>query len=43
MVMEALGSLMVKTVSGGFIHGFDVGRDRNFVVSVSHLLFANDT
>lgn len=41
--MEALSRPLDKSVLGGFIDGFDVGRDRGSLVTVSHLLFADDT
>lgn len=41
--MEALGRMLDKAVLGGFIHGFELGRDRGSVVTVSHFLFADDT
>lgn len=39
----ALSRLLAKSVLGGFIHGFDLGRVRGSMVSVSHLFFADDT
>lgn len=41
--MEALSSLLDKAVLGGFIRGFRIGRHKELEVTVSHLLFADDT
>lgn len=43
LVMEGLSRLLDMSVLGGFIHGFSLGRVREAVVTVSHLLFADDT
>lgn len=43
IVMEALSRLLDKAVMGGYIRGFDIGRHRDLEVTVSHLLFADDT
>lgn len=43
LVMEALSRLMDRAALGGFIRGFPVGRGRDLEVTVSHLLFADDT
>ena len=41
--MEALSCMMVVAVNEGFICGFSVEARSDDHVSVSHLLFANDT
>lgn len=41
--MEALSLMMGKAANGVFFKGFEVGNDRDSIVSVSHLLFADDS
>lgn len=43
IIMEALSRLIDKAVEGGFISGFRIGRFGEREVTVSHLLFADDT
>lgn len=43
LIMEVLSRLLDKAVAGGFIKGFKVDRDAVPGLSVSHLLFADDT
>jgi hypothetical protein len=43
IVMEALSKLSSATVHRGFLSGFSVGSGSNGVISISHLLFADDT
>lgn len=43
IVMEALGQMVEAAVRGGFLFGFSVGNDLNGSITLSHLLFADDT
>ena len=43
LIMEVLSCMLWRSVERGFIRGFQVGRDAQSNVSVSHLLYANDT
>lgn len=43
LVMEALSLMINKAIVGGFFHGFRVGNARGLSVSVSHLLFVDDS
>jgi hypothetical protein len=43
LIMEVLSRMLRRSVERGFIKGFQVGRDRHSSVSVSHLLYADDT
>uniref|UniRef100_A0A2N9H4Z9 Reverse transcriptase domain-containing protein n=1 Tax=Fagus sylvatica TaxID=28930 RepID=A0A2N9H4Z9_FAGSY len=43
LIMEVLSRMLQRSVERGFIKGFQVGRDAQSTVSVSHLLYADDT
>ena len=43
LVMEALSRLIQRGVRGGLLDGFEVGDDCRRRISVSHLLYADDT
>ena len=43
LVMEALGRMLDKAVYDGHMSGFGVGSEEGRSLSVSHLLFADDT
>jgi hypothetical protein len=43
VVMEALSRMLFSSVERGFLSGFSVGSRNNEALSVSHLLFADDT
>ncbi|XP_059669320.1 uncharacterized protein LOC132314474 [Cornus florida] len=43
IVMEGLTRLMRKVEDLGYIRGFRVGRDVDYQIQISHLLFADDT
>ena len=43
IVMEALSRLFDKAVRVGLLSGFSVGRRVDDPLTISHLLFANDT
>jgi hypothetical protein len=43
IVMEALSKLLDKAIVGNFLTGFSVGGGPSASISVSHLLFADDT
>lgn len=43
IVMEALSRMMNELVVGGAMGGFDIGGQGGTVVSISHLLFADNT
>ena len=41
--MEELSGMLDRAVEGGFLSGFSVGNNGCNVVSISHLLYAEDT
>jgi hypothetical protein len=41
--MEALSRLLDKAIEGGFLTGFSVGNSEENLLTISHLLFADDT
>ena len=43
LIMEVLSRMLQRSVEMVFIKGFQVGRDDQAIVGVSHLLFADDT
>jgi hypothetical protein len=43
LVMEALSRLLERATEGGFITGYSVGNSDSHALSISHLLFADDT
>ena len=43
LVMEALSRLLERVTEGGFITGYSVGNSDSHALSISHLLFADDT
>uniref|UniRef100_A0A2N9ERP6 Reverse transcriptase domain-containing protein n=1 Tax=Fagus sylvatica TaxID=28930 RepID=A0A2N9ERP6_FAGSY len=43
LIMEVLSRMLRRSVERGFIKGFQVGRDLQSSVCVSHLLYADDT
>ena len=43
LVMEVLSWILKKTEESGFLCGFHVGRNTSVGVSISHILFVDDT
>ncbi len=43
LVMEALSRMLAKAVERGFISSFSVGNSVENLLTITHLLFANDT
>ena len=43
IVMEALSKMLDRAMEGGFLSGFSVDNNGGNALSISHLLYANDT
>jgi hypothetical protein len=43
IVTEVLSKMITATIDGGLLSGFSIGSRHSCVVSISHLLFADNT